>query len=136
MQISKFKKYITWNIISLIGFSCAVISAVFWFMLNIASSGLNIREDIDSYFSEYIINYLIKPYFGMFKFQFIVISALLLGSRYEHKHYINNAEEGLRLFEDYEKIYSVFFTAGILFNFLPLLILFIIVVGYWLKHLL
>lgn len=135
MQITEFKKYISWNIISLIGFGCAVISAVFWFMLNIASSGLDIREDIDIYFSEYIVNFLIKPYFELFIYQLFFIVLLIIGAKFENKHYIENNKEGLNLFVDNEKIYSRFFITGIMLNFLPLLILLVIAIGYYIKHL-
>lgn len=135
MKILEFKKYITWNIISIIGFFCTLITIVFWFWLSIVSSGLNIREDIDGYFSEYIVNFLLKPYFEMFVYQILFIILLVIGSKFEHKHYIENGEERLKLFEDNVNIYSKVYLTGIFLNFLPLFVLFVILIGYFLRHL-
>lgn len=119
----------------MLGFFSSVIAVIFWFWLNIPSSGLNIRRDIDGYFSEYIINFLIRPYFELFLYQLLFIILLLIGSKFEKNYYISNDKEGLLLFEYYDKIYSKLFLVGIFLNFLPLLIIFIIVLGYIFKHL-
>lgn len=134
MKISELKKYLTWNVISGIGFFCTIIAIIFWIWINIASSGLNIREDIDEYFSKYIMNFFVKPYFELFLYQLFFIIILIIGTKFEKKHYIENGEEGLMLFENYDKIYSRVFCAGILLNFVPFFILLIIMIGYILKH--
>lgn len=135
MKITRFRKYISWNIASAIGYCCIVITFVFLFLLGIALSGTTIRPDINEYFYDYIFNHLVGPYISFYKFQLFLVAACLIASVYEHKHYINTGEYGLRLFGNHEKIYSIIFVTGLAFNFLPLYIFTIIIFSWIVKSL-
>ncbi len=124
MKITKFKKYISWNIISLTGYIGSIIAIVFMVMLILAGSQLNMRADLNSYFFDYIINHIINPYFTFYKSQLAGICFLLILSVYEDSYYKKNGKFGLRLFEDNEKGYSIIFFTGLILNFLPLYVAF------------
>lgn len=129
-KILKLKKYITWNIISLIGYFCLALTIVFGLMYILTSAGLNIREDISEYFQVYIAKFIIKPYVEFVKFHTFMFAIIAITSRFEFKHYNENCEEGLRLFMNYEKLYSGAFITGVILNLLPLTILVLIYISY------
>lgn len=133
MKISKLRRYVTWNVISAIGFFATIITIVFLVLISVASSGLNVRPDVDKYFFHYIIQHIINPFIEFYKFQLLIIAVLMVGSRLEHKHYVKNSEFGLNLFENNEKVYSIIFTTGVVLNFLPLYVLFIGLMSFLLR---
>lgn len=122
MRISKFKKYIAWNIISVLGYIFTSITLFFLLMFSLVSSNLNMRSDLDYYFYDYLTNHIVIPYFTAYKFLLFIVVFLLILSKLEHHYYKERASFGLRLFENHEKIYSVVFFAGIILNFLPMYI--------------
>lgn len=125
MKIEKFKNLITWNIISIIGYLCILMSLVFLIMFSLGASGVGIHDDINEYFYDYLSKYVITPYFGLYKFQLLVIVLLIIGSVSENKKYLENNEPGLVLFLEKQKLYSIAFLTGIYFNLLPIFLLFI-----------
>ncbi len=133
MKISKFKKYLSWNIISAIGYLSSVITISFIIMYSLAASGLNMRTDIDGYFYDYITKHIIIPYIGFYKGQLLIIAALLIGSFFENKYYVEKEEYGFRIFENHEKGYSILFTTGLFLNLIPLYILCMIFVSWIFK---
>ena len=120
MKITKFKKYVTWNIISLIGYVSIALTIAFLVMLGLSSSQLNMRIDLNKYVYEYIFKHLILPYLSVYKFQLSAIIVLLIASIGEKKYYEDNEIYGFRIFENNEKIYSTFFIIGLILNFCPL----------------
>jgi Mn2+/Fe2+ NRAMP family transporter len=133
MGITKLKKYISWNIISVIGYICIVITFIFLMMLMVASSGTTIRPDINMYFYDYIVKHLLIPYIGFYKFQLFLIALCMILSVIEQKYYEKTSQYGLELFENHSKGYSLVFTIGICLNFVPLNIFFVIVM-LWLMR--
>lgn len=125
MKIEKFKNLITWNIISAIGYLCILISAVFLIMYTLGASGINIQSDSNEYFYDYLEKFVITPYFGIYKFQILVIILLIISSFSEKKKYLENNEPGIILFPEREKFYSILFVSGIYLNLLPLILLLI-----------
>ena len=120
MKISRFKKYITWNIVSALGYFSAVFSMVFWVIYFIASSGTHIRADINEIFYTYIINHIISPYIEFNKFQLTLILVLITLSVYENRYNIIKNRYGLRLFSNYEREYTIAFSTGLVLNFVPM----------------
>ncbi|MBQ8459050.1 hypothetical protein IJ541_02985 [bacterium] len=133
MKISKFKKYISWNAISIIGYFCIVITFVFLVMLGIAMSGINIKAEIDEYYYDYIIKHIISPYISFYKFQLFLVLIFLISSVYENRYYIEKSEYGLRLFGNHEKVYTFFFVTGLALNFLPLYIIYMVTISWIIK---
>lgn len=123
MKIAKYKKYITWNIISLIGYSCLAIMVYFLILLMISSSGIGMRMDLDKYFYEFTIKHVVLPYMVFYKIQLGAIGFLLLGYLFEKKYYKEKGEYGFRIFENQEKAYSIAFVIGLTLNFLPMYVL-------------
>ncbi len=123
MKISKYKKYISWNLISLLGYSCLVIMVYFLILLMISSSGIGMRMDLDKYYYEFTMHHVVLPYMSFYKIQLTAAALLLIGFIFEKKHYELHNEYGLRLFENHEKIYSIVFVTGLTLNFLPMYIL-------------
>ena len=115
---------------SAIGYICIIITAIFMIMLFVASSGTTIRPDINEYFYEYIINHLLIPYIGFYKFQLFLVALCMLFSIVEHRYYKITEQYGLRLFGNHEKIYSILFVTGLAINFLPLYLFFIIIISW------
>ena len=126
MKISKYKKYITWNIISLLGYSCLGIMCYFLIVLMISSSGMGMRMDLDKYYYEFTMKHVVFPYMSFYKIQLAIAALLLIGYIFEKRHYERNNEYGLRVFENHEKLYSIIFVTGLALNFLPMYILAII----------
>lgn len=127
MKIDKFRKYISWNIASTIGYIGMIITAIFLIMFIIASSGTTIRPDINEYFYEYIVKHILTPYISFYKFQLFLITLCLLASIFEHRYYQQTEQYDLRMFEEHEKAYSVVFVTGLALNFMPLYIFFTII---------
>ncbi|MDE6138941.1 MAG: hypothetical protein K2F57_05675 [Candidatus Gastranaerophilales bacterium] len=100
-------------------------SLVFLIMFSLGASGVGIHDDINEYFYDYLSKYVITPYFGLYKFQLLVIALLIIGSVSENKKYLENNEPGLVLFLEKQKLYSIAFLTGIYFNLLPIFLLFI-----------
>ena len=129
-KVLKLKKYLTRNIISVIGYFCLALTIIFGLIYFLASSGLNIREDISEYFQEYISKYIIKPYIEFAKFHLFMVCVIAVVSRFEFKHYNELGEDGLRLFINHEKLYSGAFITGVMFNLLPLTVLLIMFMSW------
>lgn len=126
MRLTKFRKYITWNIASLIGYICIVIMFVFLLLLIIASSGTTIREDVNEYFYNYIIKFLLIPYIKFYSFQIFLVVLLMIMSYFENKYYVTTEQYGKRFFDTNENLYSIMFITGIFLNIVPLCVLLII----------
>jgi len=133
MKITKFKKYISWNLISLTGYLSMVIAIIFFIFFIIAASNLNMRADLNEFFYEYIVKHVINPYFGFYKTQITWICLLLIISIYEEQYYKKKSEFGLRIFENSEKAYSIMFFTGLVLNFLPLYMIFMAIVINFMK---
>lgn len=131
MKISKFRKYITWNIISCIGYVGLVWSVIFLVMLMLTSSGLSIRFDVSQYFYEYMTKRVLLPYLKFYKIQLLLIGILSIASVYENSYYISKQEYGLRLFYSHEDNYIFFFVTGLGLNFLPMYVLLPILVKWY-----
>ena len=136
MKITKFKRYISWNIMSLIGYICIVITFIFLGILLIASSGTTIRPDINEIYYNYIIKHIINPYISFYKFQLSLIAFCLIFSIFEHKYYKQTKQFGLRLFENHEKYYSIAFVTGLAVNFLPLNLIMMIIISWIMRFIL
>lgn len=136
MKITKFKRYISWNIMSLIGYICIVITFIFLGILLIASSGTTIRPDINEIYYNYIIKHIINPYISFYKFQLSLIAFCLIFSIFEHKYYKQTKQFGLRIFENHEKYYSIAFVTGLAVNFLPLNLILMIIISWIMRFIL
>lgn len=133
MKITRFRKYITWNIVSAIGYICSIITIIFLIIFSLAASNLNMRADLNEYFYAYITKHILLPYLSFYKFQLFLISCCLIASVFENRHYKEKGEYGLRLFGNHEKIYSILFFTGLILNFLPLYILFMFLITQIMK---
>jgi len=120
MRITKFKKLICWNIISIIGYCSMVVMGYFLLLVALSSSQLNMRADLNEYFLNYIFKHLVFPYISAYKFQLSIIFFLAIASIFENKYYNHKQEFGQRLFGNNETVYSVIFIIGLALNFLPL----------------
>lgn len=120
MKISKFKKFISWNLISLIGYLSLTVGIFFLIMLSLASGQLNMRADLNGYFYDYILKHVFSPYFVVYKTQLMAVFILLILSVFEKSYYNKRGEFGLKLFTENEKGYTVVFVVGIILNFFPL----------------
>ena len=109
MKISKFKKYICWNLISLLGYFGSVIMIIFIILYTLSASQLHMKAELDEIYAEYIVHHIIKPYLSFYQTQIGLIVMLLIGSYFENKHYIKQEIYGLRLFENSNKLYSIAF---------------------------
>lgn len=129
LRINRCRKFVTWNVISLLGYVGILLGIIFAFMFMIASSGVGVNADVSEYFYSYIVKYLILPYLGAYKFQLIIVGIMLIASVYENGYYISQGKYGLRLFTNNEKLYSILFVTGICLNILPMYVFFIVVVS-------
>lgn len=120
MKITKFKRYISWNLISLMGYCCTIIMIIFFVILGLSSTQLNMRIDLNKYIYDFMFNHIISPYISFYKFQLSTICILLLTSLVEKKHYEDEGSYGLRIFENNDKLYTKIFIIGLFFNFCPL----------------
>ena len=105
LRINRCRKFITWNIISVLGYVGVILGIIFMFMFSIASSGVGVSADVSEYFYNYIVKHLAHPYIGMYRFQLFLVGVMLLASVYENNYYNEKGEYGLRLFANNEKFY-------------------------------
>ena len=133
LRINRCRKFITWNIISVLGYVGVILGIIFMFMFSIASSGVGVSADVSEYFYNYIVKHLAQPYIGMYRFQLFLVGVMLLVSVYENNYYNEKGEYGLRLFANNEKFYSVLFVTGVCLNILPMYLFFIVVVSNFMK---
>lgn len=135
MNFSKLKKYISWNIISAIGYIGLIIFIFFLIIRAIGLSNINMRADLNEYYTDFVTNHIIKPYYAIYKFQISIIIFLMIGSLFEHHKNIENNLTGFQPFESYKirKIYSIFFYIGILLNLVPLYIPFLEIISLLVK---
>lgn len=127
MRLTKFRKFASWNIISIIGYLSMVIAVYFLVILSISSSQVGMRADLNEYFYNYIINNIILPYISFYKTQLSCVIFFILVSIIENRYYTKNGMYGLRMFENNEKGYSIMFVTGLALNFLPLYLFFIMI---------
>lgn len=132
-KVLKFKKYISWNIISVIGYFGLVVSVIFFAMFSLASSNINMRADLNDIFFDYIFKHILIPYFEIYKFQLFLIVLLLIGSGLEHHKYNESNSEGFVIFENSDKFYSIVFFTGLMLNFVPLYIFFLHILSIIIK---
>jgi len=133
MKISKFKKYASWNLISLTGYLSLIIAITFFIFFILAASNLNMRADLNKIFYDYLVKHVVNPYFSFYKAQLAWICVLLIASVYEEHYYRANEKFGLRIFENSEKAYSIVFFTGLVLNFLPVYIIFMVIVINFMK---
>jgi hypothetical protein len=133
LRINRCRKFITWNIISVLGYAGIIFGIIFLFMFSIASSGIGISSDISEYFYIYTVKHLILPYISMYKFQLFLVGVMLIASVYENNYYASQEQFGLRLFANNEKLYSILFVTGVCLNILPMYVFFIFVVSHLMK---
>lgn len=122
MRISKLKKYVTWNIISVIGYCSLIVVACFLIMLFLSSSQIGMRRDLDNIFFDSTLRHVLIPYFSFYKVQLSAVAFFALGSILEKRYYYEQTHFGLRIFENHDKLYSILFVIGLSLNFLPLYI--------------
>lgn len=87
MRISKLKKYVTWNIISVIGYCSLIIVACFLVMFLLSSSQIGMRRDLDNIFFDYTLKYVLVPYYSFYKLQLSAVAFFALGSILEKRYY-------------------------------------------------
>lgn len=122
MRISKLKKYVTWNIISVIGYCSLIVVVCFLIMLFLSSSQIGMRRDLDNIFFDSTLRHVLIPYFSFYKVQLSAVAFFALGSILEKRYYYEQTHFGLRIFENHDKLYSILFVIGLSLNFLPLYI--------------
>lgn len=120
MRITRFKKLITWNVISLVGYINLLIMLVFLIMLGLASSQLNIKMEFNKFVYNNMLKHIIFPYISFYKTMILGILIFLIGSVFEKRYYNEKGMYGYRILENHDKIYSFFFLVGLVLNFLPL----------------
>lgn len=135
MQISKFKNFISWNLISLLGYFCFVIMLAFIAMYLLTKSNINMRADLNKYFYDYLINNVIFPYLSFYKIQIFLIMTLLITSIFENKYYIKNGGYGFRIFENNDSTYSKAFVTGLILNLSPMYLFTMFIVAQFMKYL-
>lgn len=127
MRIVKFKKFISWNVISLIGYLSLVIVAYFTVVLLLSVSEIGMRVDLNKYFYEYIVKHVIFPYLDFYKIQLGLIFLLLICSKFEDKYYRREGKLGLHLFEHHQNFYSAVFITGLILNICPMYLLILLI---------
>lgn len=135
MQISKFKNFISWNLISLLGYFCFVIMLAFIAMYLLTKSNINMRADLNKYFYDYLFNNVIIPYLSFYKIQIFLIMTLLITSIFENKYYIKNGGYGFRIFENNDSTYSKAFVTGLILNLSPMYLFTMFIVAQFMKYL-
>lgn len=134
MEITKFKKYVSWNIISLLGYFCIVIMIAFIVMYSLVHSQINMRADLNKYFYEYLHNHVVVPYLSFYKVQICLIISLLIISIFEKNYYKENDLYGFQIFENNEKRYSQIFAIGLIMNLLPMYLFTMFIFIQIMKH--
>ena len=133
LRINRCRKFITWNVISVLGYIGVILGLIFMFMFMLASSGIGVNAELTDHFFNYITKHLILPYIGLYKFQLFLVGVMLLLSVYENNFYNQKGEYGLRLFANNEKFYSIFFVTGVCLNILPMYLFFVVIVSNLMK---
>lgn len=133
LRINRCRKFITWNVISVLGYIGVILGLIFMFMFMLASSGIGVNAELTDHFFNYITKHLILPYIGLYKFQLFLVGVMLLLSVYENNFYNQKGEYGLRLFANNEKFYSVLFVTGVCLNILPMYLFFVVTVSNLMK---
>lgn len=133
LRINRCRKFITWNVISVLGYVGVLFGLIFLFLFMIALSGIGVSADASEYFYVYIVKHLVLPYINMYKFQLFVVGLMLVMSVYENNYYNLKGEYGLRLFANNEKPYSIMFVTGVCLNILPMYLFFVFVVSNLMK---
>jgi hypothetical protein len=67
MRITRFKKLITWNVVSLVGYVNLLIMIVFIVMLGLAASQLNIKFEFNKFVFDNMLKHIIFPYVSFYK---------------------------------------------------------------------
>ena len=134
LRINRCRKYVTWNIISVLGYLGFILSLVFLVMMVISSSNIGVSADITKIFYEYTVKNVILPYIEVYKTQLIITGIMLIASVYENSYYMQRGEYGLRLFPDNEKIYSIIFVTGLCLNLLPMYMFFVFILSKILQY--
>ena len=133
MRISKFKKYVTWNIISVIGYCSLIVVVCFLIMLFLSSSQIGMRRDLDNIFFDSTLRHVLIPYFSFYKVQLSAVAFFALGSILEKRYYYEQTHFGLRIFENHDKLYSILFVIGLSLNFLPLYIVMLYLIKMFIR---
>lgn len=133
LRINRCRKFITWNVISVLGYAGVILGLFFLFMFVIASSGIGVSAEVSEYFYVYIVKHLVLPYINMYKFQLFVVGLMLILSVYENNYYKIKGVYGLRLFANNEKLYSIMFVTGVCLNMLPMYLFFVVIVSNLMK---
>lgn len=133
MRISKLKKYVTWNIISVIGYCSLIVVVCFLIMLFLSSSQIGMRRDLDNIFFDSTLRHVLIPYFSFYKVQLSAVAFFALGSILEKRYYYEQTHFGLRIFENHDKLYSILFVIGLSLNFLPLYIVMLYLIKMFIK---
>lgn len=133
MRISKLKKYVTWNIISVIGYCSLIVVACFLIMLFLSSSQIGMRRDLDNIFFDSTLRHVLIPYFSFYKVQLSAVAFFALGSFLEKRYYYEQTHFGLRIFENHDKLYSILFVIGLSLNFLPLYIVMLYLIKMFIR---
>ena len=133
MRISKLKKYVTWNIISVIGYCSLIVVVCFLIMLFLSSSQIGMRRDLDNIFFDSTLKHVLIPYFSFYKVQLSAVAFFALGSILEKRYYYEQTHFGLRIFENHDKLYSIIFVIGLSLNFLPLYIVMLYLIKMFIR---
>lgn len=133
MRITRFKKLITWNVVSLVGYVNLLIMIVFIVMLGLAASQLNIKFEFNKFVFDNMLKHIIFPYLSFYKTMIIGVLMLLIGSMWEKRYYDEKGIYGYRVLENHDKIYSFFFLVGLALNFLPLYLFMMYVISLVVK---
>lgn len=133
MRITRFKKLITWNVASLVGYLNLLIMAVFIVMLGLAASQLNVKFEFNKFVYDNMLKHIIFPYVSFYKTMMIGVLMLLIGSMWEKRYYNEKGLYGCRILENHEKVYSFFFLVGLALNFLPLYLFMMYVISFAVK---
>ena len=133
MRISKLKKYVTWNIISVIGYCSLIVVACFLIMLFLSSSQIGMRRDLDNIFFDSTLRHVLIPYFSFYKVQLSAVAFFALVSILEKRYYYEQTHFWLRIFENHDKLYSILFVIGLSLNFLPLYIVMLYLIKMFIR---
>jgi hypothetical protein len=128
VRIIRFKKYVSWNIISIVGYLGFVFAVIFGILFMLTASNISVKPDMDEYFYSYLIKHVIIPYAQIYKFQLSVVLFCLIVCLFEHRHYLIQGKLGLRLFEQSQNVYNQIFVVGLFLNLAPIYIIFMFLI--------
>jgi hypothetical protein len=124
VRIVRFKKYVSWNIVSVVGYLGFVFAVIFGIFFLLTVSNISVKPDMDEYFYSYLFKHVIAPYAQLYKTQLSIVFFFIVASLFEHRHYLIQGKLGLRLFEHYQKTYNQIFVVGLFLNLAPIYIIF------------